>query len=78
MTVTINWTQAPSSVIKSTSKIEVAVMVIPCVEVEVSFQSAQLVVNYNIQYTVNVTKALCGQNITEKIELHYGTSALCI
>jgi hypothetical protein len=70
MVVTINWTRDYTSVISST--IEVEVTVFPYIKVNASFRSAQLTVNYNTQYTVNVTKLLCGQSITETVELYYG------
>ena len=69
--VTINWSQNYTSVISSI--IEVEVTVFPYIKVNImTFQSVQLTVNYNTQYTVNVTKLLCGQNVTETIELYYG------
>lgn len=63
---TVEWSQDCTSVISST------ITVFPHTEVNEGFQNAQLTVDYNILYTVNITKHLCGENFTETIELHYG------
>jgi hypothetical protein len=65
-------------VISSTVTVEVEITVFPHIKVNVSFRSTQLIVDYNTPYTVNVTKLLCGQTITETIELCYGMWALFI